>query len=335
MNTCHTCQHCSRSSSTWVTYSYRNTPHPRRLCLIPGLDNSPICSVRHSCFGELPYADRTAILKQKADRETVLSGNARGNSPANNCLPRLEAFMQRRPGSSQLAAQHGEGLANVPERTQSSPNLPEKLLRRRPQTSAQPASTRGVLQSLSQPSSARLNSSHGPHVQQDADFDLSYLHGEIQVLEKLKNVLQTDSLTEIQEWLSKASLKEKVLVSRMIYSELADRGRLNNQPHAMQEGAGENTNIQSLLKPRPPSQGGPEGDTNNRPSTNGSETSQNTKHEMDKDSRLSSRGSAHADTPSPEKSHGWQWKQRDVPSQAALKQVKQQTAPFQGRPMSS
>lgn len=69
-----------------------------------GLNNSPICSVRHSCFGELPYADRTAIPEQKADRERVLYENARGNSPANNCLPRLEAFMQRGPGSSQHAA---------------------------------------------------------------------------------------------------------------------------------------------------------------------------------------------------------------------------------------
>lgn len=69
-----------------------------------GLNNSPICSVRHSCFGELPYADRTAIPEQKADRERVLYENARGNSPASNCLPRLEAFMQRGPGSSQHAA---------------------------------------------------------------------------------------------------------------------------------------------------------------------------------------------------------------------------------------
>ncbi|XP_032300395.1 uncharacterized protein C4orf17 homolog isoform X2 [Coturnix japonica] len=266
--TMNTYKHYSHSSGTRVTYCFRNTPHPRMLCHIPGLDNSPICSVRDSCFEELLYADRTAICKQKADRECVLNGNARGNSPANNCLPRPEAFIQRGPGSSQCAAQHGEGLADVPERTQNSPNLPEKLLKKRPQTSAQPASTQGVLQSLSQPSSARPTSSHGPQVQQDADFDLSFLHGEIKVLEKLKHVLQTDSLTEIQEWLSKASLKE-----------------------------------------------------------------------MDKDhllsSRMRNRGSAHADTPSAEKSHGRQWKQRDVPSHAALQQGKQQTAPLQGRPKTS
>lgn len=334
-----TCRHCSRSSSSWVTYSTRNVPHPRMLCHIQGLNNSPICSVRHSCFGELPYADRTAIPEQKADRERVLYENARGNSPANNCLPRLEAFMQRGPGSSQHAAQHGEGLASVPERTQSSPNSPEKLLKKRSQTSAQPAATQGVLQALSQPSSACLNSSRSPQVQQNADFDLSYLHWEIKVLEKLRNVFQTDSLTEIQEWLSKASLKEKVFMSRLIYSELSGKGRPNNQPHAMQEGAGEGMNIQSLLKPRPPSQRGPEGETNNRPSTSASEASQNMKHEMDKDctlsSRLRSRGPAHADASSPEKSQGWQWKQRDVPSHAALQQAKQQIAPFQGRPVSS
>ncbi|XP_042667637.1 uncharacterized protein C4orf17 homolog [Centrocercus urophasianus] len=336
--TMNTCQHCSRSRSSWVTYSSRNVPHPRMLCHIQGLNNSPICSVRHSCFGEPPYAGQTAIPEQKADGECVLDGNARGSSPANNCLPRLEAFMQRRPGSSQLATQHGEGLANVPERTQSSPKSPEKLLKKHPQTSAQPATAQGVLQTLFQPSSACLNSSHSPHAQQNTDLDLSYLHWEIKVLEKLRNVFQTDSLTEIQEWLSKASLKEKVFMSRVICSELTGKGRLNNQPQAMQEGAGESTDIQSLLKPRSP-QRGPEGDTNNRPSTNRSEASRNMKHEMDKDrilfSRLRNRSPAHADTSSPEKSHGWQWKQRDVPLNAALQQAKQQTAPTQGRPMSS
>lgn len=57
----------------------------------------------------------------------------------------------------------------------------EKLLKKRPQTSAQPATIQGVLQTLSQPSSACLNSNHSPHAQQNTDFDLSYLHGEIKV----------------------------------------------------------------------------------------------------------------------------------------------------------
>lgn len=57
----------------------------------------------------------------------------------------------------------------------------EKLLKKRSQTSAQPAATQGVLQALSQPSSACLNSSRSPQVQQNADFDLSYLHWEIKV----------------------------------------------------------------------------------------------------------------------------------------------------------
>ncbi|XP_021248989.1 uncharacterized protein C4orf17 homolog [Numida meleagris] len=334
-----TCRHCPHSSSSWVTYSSRNVPHPRMLCHIQGLDNSPICSVRHSCFRELPSADKTAILEQKADGVYVLDGNARGNLLANHCLPRLEAFMQRGPGSSQLAAQHGEGLANFPERTQSNPTSPEKLLKKRPQTCAQPATTQGVLQTLSQPSSACLNLSHGPHVQQNADFDLSYLHWEIKVLDKLRKLFQTDSLTEIQEWLSKASIKEKVFVSRLIYSELTGKGQLNNQPRATQDGAGENTNTHSLLKPRPPSQRGPEGDINNRPSTNGSEASQNMEHKTDKDcilfSKLRNRGPAHADTLPPEKSHGWQWKRRDLPSHGALQQAEQQIDPFQRRPTSS
>ncbi|XP_065592261.1 uncharacterized protein C4orf17 homolog [Cyrtonyx montezumae] len=321
-----TCQHCSHySSNSWASYSTRNVPHPRMLCHIQGLNNSPICSVRHSYSGELPYIDTTATPEQTADRDSALDGNTRGNLLGNNCLPRLETSRQRGPGSSQLAAQHGEGLANVPERTGSKPPSPEKLLKKRPKTSAQPAATQRAFQTLSSPSSACLNVSHCPDVQQKADFDLSCLQWEIKVLERLRKVFQTDSLTEIQEWLSKANLKEKVFMSRLIYSDLADKGSPNNRPHAMQEGTGEKMK-NGLLKPRPPSQRGPEGDLNNRPPTNGSEASQNIKHEMDKDcilySRLRNRGSARADTLSSEKSHDWQWKRRDLPSRADLQQDK-------------
>lgn len=59
-------------------------------------------------------------------------------------------------------------------------------------------------------------------------------------------------------------ISEKDLMSNLIYSELADKDMLNNQPHAMKEGAAENTNIPCVLKPPPTPRKGPEREMNNR-----------------------------------------------------------------------
>ncbi|XP_047922375.1 uncharacterized protein C4orf17 homolog [Anser cygnoides] len=291
-------------------YFSRNIPHPRMVCHIPGLNNVPVCIVRNSVLQEQAHADGTAIPKREASQERVLSGNAAGSSLASSYLPRLEAVVQRAPGSSQSVTQNREGLADVPKRTQSNPTSPEKLLKKRSQTSAQPAAVQGAHESLTQPSSPFANLTHSPYVQENVNFIPSYLDREIKVLEKLSKVLQTDSLTEIQNWLLRASLKEKDLMSNLIYSELADKDVLNNQPPAMKEGAAENTNIHCLLKPHPPPWRGPEREMNNRPSTKESEASQNMKHEKDAEriifSRLRNRCPAHADTLSPGKNLGQQ-----------------------------
>ncbi|XP_035180244.1 uncharacterized protein C4orf17 homolog [Oxyura jamaicensis] len=264
--------------------------------------------VRNSFLQEQACGDGTAIPMQEVKQERVLSGNTAGSSLASSYLPRLEALMQKAPGSSQSATQNRQGLADVPKRTQSKPTSPEKLLKKRSQTSAQPAAVQGAHKSLTQPSSPFANLTHSPYVQENMNSSPYYVDREIKVLEKLSKILQTDSLTEIQKWLLKASLKEKDLMSNLIYSELADEDLLNNQPHAMKGGAAENMNIHYLLKPHPPPRTGPEREMSNRPSTKESEASQNMKHEKDAErilfSRLRNRRPAHADTFSPGKNLG-------------------------------
>ncbi|XP_063191457.1 uncharacterized protein C4orf17 homolog isoform X1 [Chroicocephalus ridibundus] len=244
-------RHYSESSCAGGTYYYfsRNIPHPRMVRHMPGLNNALICVVRSSFSQEHPSAGNTVIPQQEGDQEEhVLTGNTRTNS---RNLPRLEGFLRRERGTSRPMTQ---GHADLPERIQSEPTLSEKLLKKRFQASAQPASRQGIHSvSVTQPSSPFVNLRHGPHVQQNVNLDLNYLDQDIKVLGKLGQVLQTDSLTEIQKWFARASTEEKDFVSSMIFSEPTDKGVLNSK-----EGTAEHINTQTLLKPLPSLQRGPE-----------------------------------------------------------------------------
>ncbi|KAM6361117.1 uncharacterized protein FN964_003745 [Alca torda] len=172
-------RHYSDSSCAGGTYHYfsRNIPHPRMVCHMPGLNNALVCVVRSSFSQEHPSAGNTVILQPEADQEEhVLTGNTRTNS---RNLPRLEGFLRRERGTSRPTTQ---GHADLPERIQSGPTLSEKLLKKRFQASAQPASRQGVRSvSVTQPSSPFVNLRHGPHVQQNVNGDLSYLDQDIKV----------------------------------------------------------------------------------------------------------------------------------------------------------
>ncbi|XP_075607674.1 uncharacterized protein C4orf17 homolog, partial [Balearica regulorum gibbericeps] len=216
-----------------------------------GLNNAPVCVVRSSFSTEHASAGNTGIPKQEADQEHVLTGKATRNTSANCYLPKLESFMQREISTSQSMTQ---GRADVPKRIQNNSASSEKLLKKRFQASAQPANRQGIQATPPTQSSSPFTNLHdGPCIQDN----LSCLDRNIKVLEKLSKILRTDSLTEIQKWFTTASKKEKDFVSNLIYSELTDKGELNSK-----EGTAENVNIQSLLKPLPCLQSGPEGEKN-------------------------------------------------------------------------
>ncbi|KFQ90214.1 Uncharacterized protein C4orf17, partial [Phoenicopterus ruber ruber] len=179
----------SQSSCSGGKYYFsRNTPHPRMVCHIPGLNNALVCVVRSSFSREHPSDGDTVIPEREAYQEHALSGNATSNTPANCYLPKFEGFMQGELGTSQPVTQ---GHADAPERIQNNPTSSEKLLKKQFQASAQPANRQGIhVAPLTQPSSPFVNLHYGPRVQ-----NLSYLDQEIKVLEKLSTILQTDSLT--------------------------------------------------------------------------------------------------------------------------------------------
>ncbi|XP_040980502.1 uncharacterized protein C4orf17 homolog isoform X2 [Aquila chrysaetos chrysaetos] len=259
-----------------------------------GLNNAPVCVVRSSFSREYPSAGNKVILKQEADREHMLTRNATSNMSANCHLPKLEGFTRRELGTPQSMTQ---GCADIPGRIQNNPSSPEKLLKKQFQTSAQPANREGNhVTSLTQPSTPLINLDYSPCIQNNVNSDSSYLDQKIKVLEKLSEILQTDSLTEIQKWFARASKKEKDFVSSLIYSELTDKAVLNST-----EGTAENMNSQSLLKPLPTLQKVPGREKNqSRSSAKESVASRNVKQKREKEchllSRLRNRGPAQANT---------------------------------------
>ncbi|XP_014796554.1 PREDICTED: uncharacterized protein C4orf17 homolog [Calidris pugnax] len=291
-------QRSSESNGSGEIYYYlsRNVPHPRMVCHMQGLNNAPVCLVRSILSGQHPDAADTVTPQQEADQEhhvRTATGNGRRNASATHHLPSLEAFLQREPGTSQPTAQ---GHADVPEKIQSKPTTPEKLLKKQSQAST-PSSTRQGARSVSvtPPSSPSVNLRPGAHVQ-NMNVDLGYLDQDMKVLEKLGQVLQTDSVTQIQKWFETASIEEKGFVYRLIFSKPTDKGVLNSK-----EGPAENMNTQTLLQPHPLPRRGPEGDMNqSRSSSRSSVASQNINQESNKErlllSRLRNTSPAEADT---------------------------------------
>nr|XP_056711796.1 uncharacterized protein C4orf17 homolog [Euleptes europaea] len=88
-----------------------------------------------------------------------------------------------------------------------------------------------------------------PETMEKMNYSSTYLDHEIKILEKLRDILQTDSVKEIKDWLSKASLKEKELVSNFIRSDITTRDLLNYQQKYVQSGSeAAHLNFQAMLK---------------------------------------------------------------------------------------
>ncbi|KAM6270145.1 uncharacterized protein C4orf17 homolog [Porphyrio hochstetteri] len=233
--------HSQPNASGEVYYYSRNIPHPRMVFHMPGLNNAPVCVVR-SCFSrECPLAGNAGTPDQKHEQEHVLPEITTKKPTAD--LPELQSFLQREPGTAQSMT---KGRADLPERIPSDSALSGKLLKRRAQASAQCASSqRSQAAPCGQPSSPPVPSHCGPRVQDTQSC--------LDVMEKLTQILKTDSFAETQQWFARASKEEKDLVSSQIFPNLSDRGE--SKPN---EGTAENS-VQAVLKPLPPLQSGPGG----------------------------------------------------------------------------
>nr|XP_060635164.1 uncharacterized protein C4orf17 homolog [Anolis sagrei ordinatus] len=242
----------------------RHTPHPKTVCHIKGLNDAPICTVKDRGINEghviLPGPTYNQLYKH-----TGITGDA---SVPRNTLPNLptlktEQFMRD-------------------EITRKIPNTP--MLKQKDDLMRKFPGDRATDRRLSPGQAMRYR----PEITENFNYAPTYLEYEIQILEKLRDILQTDSLAEIQNWLSKATIKEKEFVSNFIRADVTTRDLLNYQQKPEKESEVQNLNLRALLKSQKVQKRILDEDNQARTSTQGSETGKDSRAERGKHHSLSS-----------------------------------------------
>uniref|UniRef100_UPI0037E72C39 protein TBATA n=1 Tax=Semicossyphus pulcher TaxID=241346 RepID=UPI0037E72C39 len=186
----------------------RHNPHPHRVRHIQGLNGRPVCMVRDDWYvtsGLFPHPLlKSHVFRKAADPSVAfpLAKNLHGaSSNQNKSAMFSEAW---RDELKDLAAK--VTLSSQAQKDKKEDQPEEELVRRKTQYSAEtgriipPSSKSYQRRSLSQ----RLL------------YPQPLLDQELMVLELLCQILQTDSLSSVQQWLLLAGQREKDLVMGMI-----------------------------------------------------------------------------------------------------------------------
>ncbi|XP_034627942.1 uncharacterized protein C4orf17 homolog [Trachemys scripta elegans] len=278
-----------RASGTY--FLSRHIPHSRTVCHIQGLNNAPVCVVRDAGSFSRPYqaASKILIPQREYDQQHGLTGQGMGTPSPSSTTLSLQAYPHVGKGPSRPSSQPGRGeMADFSKRSRDSLALPRKEdpLKKQP---ARPLTAVGHEihpSSLTRPSSPARFMHYKPEVRENINYVPNYLDQEIKVLEKLRDILQTDSLAEIQEWLSRASIREKEFVSNLIRSEMTSRDLLNYRQNTPKESA-----VHDTMKPSHAPWTETREEVNKfRPSSKASEASKGMEQERERDGHLSTRG---------------------------------------------
>ncbi|XP_026528412.1 uncharacterized protein C4orf17 homolog [Notechis scutatus] len=215
-------------------FACRHSPHPKNVCHIKGLNDAPICFVR-----DRGYNDGHFIMPGPTYSQPYRHlGTAADKIFPNNTLPALitEGVGVTLP---HLAKNEFEEMRNQARNTPLLRKKDEPLMK---YLGDHPQSR--TSQDLQLVPIQRMH--HKENFRENINYTPSYLDREIKVLEKLCDILQTDTIGGIQRWLSKASVKEKEFVSNFIRSDMTSRDLLYYKPTAQTES--EVPNIQALLR---------------------------------------------------------------------------------------
>ncbi|XP_069486409.1 uncharacterized protein C4orf17 homolog [Ambystoma mexicanum] len=235
----------------------RHIPHSKVVRHINGLNNAPICSVQDAgIYSGKPYdlsklspAERDLLLRylQPPCRGRGLDGNL---YPLHTMagLPKLKDRGRGllRPNSKQAFSKHEQGqfsdrTRHVDKAEEDSPKKSAPPSRAMSRTSMQsrnkllrnPSQNEGVLAIKCQEEPLRRTTPSTPGASPSRAQNSLPVHGlvdrshpegsqhldrEISVLAKLCQILQTDSLADVQHWLQTASIQEKEQVADMIHS---------------------------------------------------------------------------------------------------------------------
>ncbi|KAJ7327107.1 hypothetical protein JRQ81_016866 [Phrynocephalus forsythii] len=258
-------------------FACRHSPHPKTVCHIKGLNDAPVCVVKDRGYNEghfiTPGPEHGQFYRN--------TGTAVDHSLRRTTLPNL---VQIQPRQNVIDHTRDE-ITGLTKRAGNTPLLQQKDDPLRKYLGDHPNSRTAPNHRLSSGQAMRYR----PEIMENFNYTPSYLEHEIKILEKLRDILQTDSLAEIQAWFGKASFQEKEFVSNFIRSDITSRELLSYQQNPRKENEAERLNLQGLLKHKQGVQQGSSDDGNRlRTSSRISEVNEGFKQEKD-GSRLVSR----------------------------------------------
>ncbi|XP_043828278.1 uncharacterized protein C4orf17 homolog [Dromiciops gliroides] len=217
----HDTSHISRNTNCFLV---RHTPHPRRVCHIKGLNNIPICAVNDENFFKALY--EVSHLATPEKDMPPLSKVIYTNNSSSFHNPGLNKMkMPPRPSSEPCK----ETKDFFDDRCEGVLKIKKEELRGRSHGSYPKASKSPMI-------SEHINPKK--EVRGKTICIPNYLDQEINILSKLCEILQTDSLAELLKWLLHASVKEKEWVSALIHSELSEINLMKNREHIPQKSPG-------------------------------------------------------------------------------------------------
>ncbi|XP_066242582.1 uncharacterized protein C4orf17 homolog [Saccopteryx leptura] len=214
---------CERKSSHSTAgngscFLVRHTPHPRRVCHIKGLNNIPICTVNDDedtlkklCgVSQINYIKKDEIPFAKCSHPPNTAGS---ESPVRGASPALNSVKVHPPRP------HSEPCRKLKECFRTSSENPFTIKKEEIKVKSPPSPPK-VCSTAGSCSSELMSST--TNVKENTVCIPNYLDQEIKILAKLCNILRTDSLAEVLQWLLHASSKEKEWVSALIHAELAE-----------------------------------------------------------------------------------------------------------------
>ncbi|XP_034357256.1 uncharacterized protein C4orf17 homolog [Arvicanthis niloticus] len=201
----------------------RHTPHPRRVCHIKGLNNIPVCTVNDDdIFPRMLYcSDQFSPSERNETSLTKFSKPPSTASPESPSVRGLSPVPNRQP-----ARPHSEPCRKFSPCSKTSRDKP--LVKNKIEDKAKkPLVSPRMYSAAASPCSDVM--SPKIHGNENTVRIPNYLDQEIKILAKLCDILHTDSLAEVLDWLLQASSKEKEWVSALVHSELAEVDLLTRQ----------------------------------------------------------------------------------------------------------
>ncbi|XP_066456569.1 protein TBATA isoform X2 [Eleutherodactylus coqui] len=210
----------TKSNSRFGNFSHhsffsRHNPHPHRVTHIQGLNGIPICIVNDEWNVTSPLYPHPMIRSKLPTNLLGVPSYPLGD-PYGNVVPFF--------GAGSMSEAWREELRELAVKVCTTDTQPEKQELVEPQRSTQysaasgriiPASARALTRQASRKANRTSNA-------KGRNTSTQFQDQELLILELLCQILQTDSLSAIQQWLLSAGQREKDLVKNMIQTATAN-----------------------------------------------------------------------------------------------------------------